>query len=352
MLEIDVHKFQQALLEWYDAYGRVLPWRAKGGQASNPYHVWISEIMLQQTTVATVKPYFEKFITQWSTLENLAAASLEEVLHAWQGLGYYSRARNLHKCAQQIVNEYNKNFPETEKELIALAGVGPYTAAAIAAIAFQQPAVVIDGNIDRVMSRLFTIETPLPEAKKEIRRWATQLTPQQRPGDYAQALMDLGAMVCTPTAPKCGLCPVQDFCKAVGQKPDEYPRKKAKESIKTRHTIFLWIENEQGEIFLEQRPPKGLLGGMMGFPSTGWESSKENHIYARVPFPTEAIQQAPLMGTVRHTFTHFHLVGKVAHMKANTVPLEGLWLHPSRFHKVALPTLMKKVALEARNFLR
>ncbi|MEI8321339.1 MAG: A/G-specific adenine glycosylase [Alphaproteobacteria bacterium] len=333
--------FQQSLLTWYDQKGRSLPWRAKGHEKPNPYYVWISEIMLQQTTVATVISYFNRFTAKWPTVKQLAEASLDEVLHAWQGLGYYSRARNLHKCARQLCLEHKGIFPHTEKELMALPGIGPYTAAAISAIAFQESSVVVDGNIERVMSRLFEIKIPLPAAKKNIKEVAASLTPAERPGDYAQALMDLGAMVCTPRLPRCDLCPVHSFCKAYGHSPENYPYKAAKIPKPTRKTVFFWIQNDRGEVFLERRPPRDLLGGMMGFPSTSWAT--KGHDLQNPLDKVEILKEKLLSGIITHTFTHFHLVGEVSFIQANHTTLVGQWVRPERFHELALPTLMKKV---------
>ncbi len=318
--------FQTQILQWYDTHGRDLPWRSKGVRP-DPYHVWLSEVMLQQTTVPTVKNYFLKFLDFWPTIHDLANASLDEILHAWQGLGYYARARNLHKCATDL----SKNFPKTKKELLTLPGIGPYTASAIAAIAFNEPETVVDGNIERIMARLFKIETPLPAAKKEIYDVAQTLTPQQRAGDYAQALMDLGSNICTPRAPKCDLCPVSSFCEA---KSEDYPRRLPKVQKPTRHALFYWIENERGEILLEKRPPSGLLGGMMGFPSSPWleELSVPENL-------------ATLSGHVKHTFTHFHLICRVVKKKE---PAQGLWVSPQNLNQHALPTLMKKIAAHAQ----
>jgi len=318
--------FQTQLLQWYNTHGRDLPWRSKGVHPT-PYHVWLSEVMLQQTTVTTVKNYFLKFLRLWPTVDDLANASLDEVLHAWQGLGYYARARNLHKCAGYL----SQNFPRTKKELLALPGIGPYTASAIAAITFDAPETVVDGNIERIMTRLFKIETPLPQAKKEIYEAAQTLTPQRQAGDYAQALMDLGSNICTPRAPKCDLCPVRGFCEA---QSEDYPRRLPKIQKPTRHALFYWVENEKGEILLEKRPPSGLLGGMMGFPSSAWLENLS------IP---ENLETLP--GHVKHTFTHFHLICQVAKKKEQK---PGIWVNPKHLHQHALPTLMKKIATHAQ----
>ena len=334
-----------ALLGWYDRHRRVLPWRAPAGRRADPYHVWLSEIMLQQTTVATVKSYFDHFVARWPRVEDLAAADLDAVLHAWQGLGYYARARNLHKCAKAVAGDHGGRFPDTEAGLLSLPGVGPYTAAAIAAIAFDIPASPVDGNIERVTARLRRITDPLPGGKKAIQAAARDLTPSKRPGDFAQAMMDLGAMVCTPRAPKCGLCPWHDPCaaRAAGDAAD-LPARAPKKAKPTRHGIVFWIVDGQGRVLLRRRAERGLLGGMMEVPSTDWRDD---------PWGMgEAAGQAPLAaavwaeaGEVRHTFTHFHLRLTVMHgTVAGGDIADGVWVHPRDFGAQALPTLMKKVA--------
>ena len=242
-----------ALLGWYDRHRRVLPWRALPGRRAEPYHVWLSEIMLQQTTVATVKSYFDHFVARWPRVEDLASADLDEVLHAWQGLGYYARARNLHKCAQTVARDHGGRFPDTEAGLLSLPGIGPYTAAAIAAIAFDVPASPVDGNIERVMARLRRITQPLPGAKTAIQAAARELTPQDRPGDFAQAMMDLGATVCTPRAPKCDLCPWCDACvaRAAGN-AEGLPARAPKKVKPTRHGIVFWTVDGQGRVLLRR----------------------------------------------------------------------------------------------------
>lgn len=294
-----------SLLDWYDRERRHLPWRAEPGQYSNPYHVWLSEVMLQQTTVATVKSYFAKFLTKWPTINALAAASLEDVLKEWAGLGYYARARNLHKCAQTIAFELGNTFPNTESELRKLPGVGDYTAAAIAAIAFDEPAVVVDGNIERVVSRLFRINEPLPKAKKQIKEATATITPPQRPGDFAQAMMDLGAGICTPKTPKCLLCPISAGCKAqkVGDM-EKFPAKAPKKAKPTRRAISFWLEHD-GHVLLERRPAKGLLGGMPGFFSTEW--------IERPDFPAQLIidDQSPRRTREIRCVCHCHAFGAI-----------------------------------------
>jgi A/G-specific adenine glycosylase len=337
------------LLAWYDRHRRAMPWRALPGKAADPYHVWLSEIMLQQTTVATVGPYFERFLARWPTVGDLAAADLDDVLHGWQGLGYYARARNLHKCAIVVSAELGGVFPDTEADLLKLPGIGPYTAAAIAAIAFDRRATVVDGNVERVMARLFAVEDPLPGSKEVLREYAISVTPDARFGDYAQATMDLGATICSPTKPACAICPLTDSCAArrLGIAGD-LPKKTPKAERPTRRGVAFWIVAPDGSVLLRRRVESGLLGGMMEVPSTDW-----------VPDGTwtrdDALKQAPvaagqvvdwheLKGMVRHTFTHFHLeLTVLAARVEDTYGLEGVWCVPGGFGDYALPTVMKKV---------
>ena len=262
-------RFQQALLKWYAEARRDLPWRAKAGEKTDPYRVWLSEIMLQQTTVKAVIPYYEKFIAKWPSATALAKAPRDEVLAAWAGLGYYARARNLHACAQIVAS----GFPVHEAGLRQLPGIGAYTAAAIAAIAFGEPAAVVDGNVVRVLARLFALETPLPSAKPIIKALAAKLTPTSNPGDYAQAMMDLGATVCTPRVPSCTLCPAAPFCAAKAQRlAERYPLRvlKSRKPLR-RGTAFVIVQNNGTgyNLLLRRRPDKGLLGGMIGSPKHG-----------------------------------------------------------------------------------
>ena len=296
-----------ALLAWYDRHRRVLPWRAGPGERPDPYRVWLSEIMLQQTTVATVGPYFRAFLERWPDVASLAAAPLDDVLHAWQGLGYYARARNLHKCAIAVARDHGGRFPDDEAALRALPGIGAYTAAAIAAIAFDRPAVVVDGNVERVVARLYAVETPLPAAKPELRRLAGDLTPDERPGDFAQAMMDLGATICTPRAPRCVLCPLMAGCRARARGiAEELPRRTAKPEKPTRRGVAFFAVDAAGAVLLRRRAEQGLLGGMMEVPSTDWRAEAWPMDEALRAAPLAADWRA-LPGTVRHTFTHFHL---------------------------------------------
>ncbi len=340
-------RLQKQLLDWYGAHGRDLPWRVVGGPA-DPYRVWLSEIMLQQTTVAAVRPYFEAFTRRWPDLEALAAADLDQVLHAWQGLGYYARARNLHACARMVASEFGGRFPDTEKALRSLPGIGAYTAAAIAAIAFDKRSAPVDGNIARVISRLYQIQTPLPGLTKEAAAVLAPLVPAGRPGDFVQAMMDLGAGVCTPNNPRCGDCPWRGDCAAYGAgTADDLPVRAAKKVKPTRHGVVFWVENADGEILLRRRPDKGLLGGMMEFPSTEWREVgwSLNDAVREAPLTAD---WRPLAGGVRHTFTHFHLeLTVLAGRCPRPGAAEGVWCGPDGFSRQALPSVMKKVARHA-----
>ena len=331
-----------ALLAWYDANARVLAWRVApgdraGGLRPDPYRVWLSEIMLQQTTVATAGPYFARFLDRFATVEALAAAPLEEVLGLWAGLGYYARARNLHACARLVAGSLGGCFPETQEGLRALPGVGAYTAAAVAAIAFDQPANVVDGNVERVMSRLFAVEAPLPSAKAELARHAAGFVTADRPGDWAQALMDLGATVCTPRSPACPVCPLGAQCAAFATgAPETYPRKAARPPKPQRFGACFVLSDDQG-VLLRRRPEKGLLAAMLEPPGTDWREH---------PFGAdEALAQAPVAagvweraGVVRHVFTHFALELTVYRASGAA---QGMTPHAA-LPQAALPTLFRK----------
>ncbi|ARJ66846.1 A/G-specific adenine glycosylase [Magnetospirillum sp. ME-1] len=337
------------LLSWYDRDRRVLPWRYAPGVAADPYHVWLSEVMLQQTTVAAVIPYFQDFTRRWPRVEDLAAAPVDEVMAAWAGLGYYARARNLHACARLVAEWRGGRFPDDEDALRQLPGIGEYTAAAIAAIAFGRPAVVMDGNVERVMARLFAVSEPLPGVKPRLKELAASLTPASRPGDYAQAVMDLGATICTPKSPACGLCPWRPACKAQGLGIAEtLPAKTARPERPTRKGIAFWLTAPDGSVLLRRRPPAGLLGGMMEFPSTEWRETGWNLDEAVPAAPLAPKSWTLLPGLVRHTFTHFHLELAVA---AGRTPAQaavrGVWCPLDRLEEQALPTLMRKVARHA-----
>jgi A/G-specific adenine glycosylase len=341
----------KALLAWYDAHRRRLPWRAGAGERADPYHVFLSEIMLQQTTVKAVIPYFGAFLARWPTVRHLAAAAQEEVLSQWAGLGYYARARNLHACAKAVSERHGGAFPDDEEALLELPGIGPYTAAAIAAIAFGRKASPVDGNIERVVSRLFAVDTPLPGAKPRIKALAASLVPDRRPGDFAQAMMDLGATICTPRAPACGICPLMADCAARAQgDPARFPVKAAKGDKPTRAgTAFLAVRAD-GAVLLRSRPEKGLLGGMTEVPSTPWEKAGAGHADAR-PHAPLAAPWRPLPGAVRHVFTHFalDLVVWRADLPATAAAPAGMrFVVPRDFGREALPSVMRKVLAHGR----
>jgi len=319
------------------------------GERPDPYRVWLSEIMLQQTTVATVTPRFIEFVARWPTVAAMAAAPLEAVLAEWAGLGYYARARNLHKCARVVVEDFGGDFPATEESLRALPGIGAYTAAAIAAIAFDRRAVVLDGNIERICARVAAEPTPMPAAKPVLRRVAEDLWPQARHGDFAQGLMDLGASLCRPKNPACTQCPVSAFCQAKAQgRAERFPVKPPRKEKPTRYGFVFLITDNHGQVLFERRPAPGLLGGMLGLPGGPWTQEP----VSECPAPAFLItnDEPPAVetcGTVRHTFTHFHLVLTIRRLNAPVAPAcvpAGLeWHNPDT---VRLPTVMKK-ALEA-----
>lgn len=328
-----------ALLSWYDLNARSLPWRTppRSGAKPDPYRVWLSEIMLQQTTVAAVGPYFARFLELWPTLGALSAAPREDVLREWAGLGYYSRARNLHAAAGAVAAL--GGFPVKEAELRALPGVGPYTAAAITSIAFGQPANVVDGNVERVMARLHAVETPLPGAKPELAALAARYVTSDRPGDWAQALMDLGATVCTPRTPACDRCPLAFACAArVTGAPETFPRRKARAAKPERHGVAFRLRRG-GDILLVRRPDKGLLGGMAALPTTPWRTE----VWTR----DEALDHAPAAvpwresGAVRHVFTHFALTLTVWTGEGDA---DGDWRSTTDVTALGLPTVFRKAA--------
>jgi A/G-specific adenine glycosylase len=321
-----------------------MPWRTRAPAVSDPYRVWLSEIMLQQTTVAAVAPYFQRFLARWPTVESLAQAPLDDVLAQWAGLGYYARARNLHRCAQTVAASGGR-FPDTEDGLRALPGVGAYTAAAIASIAFGRHAVVVDGNVERVMARVFAIGEKLPVAKEKLRAAAASLTPSLRSGDYAQAVMDLGATVCTPRQPRCMICPWAARCEARRRgDPERFPVKGAKSVRPVRHGVAFLLVREDGAIWLRRRQERGLLGGMLEVPSTAWEAEAPSHAAAKTAAPGASGWRA-LAGTVSHTFTHFELVLKVwmARGPAKLPDNRGMWVSAAELDRAALPSVMRKV---------
>ncbi len=334
----------QKLLKWYEANARHdLPWRSAPCGERDPYKVWLAEIMLQQTTCAAVIPYFENFTTKWPTVKALASADTDDIMHAWAGLGYYARARNMVKCAQEVAEQRQGQFPRAEEDLIELPGVGPYTAAAIAAIAFNGPSAPVDGNVIRVLSRLYAIADVMPANKAVVGEYAKAMLPKAQSGDFAEALMDLGATVCKPKNPNCGACPWGRDCVAYAQgEAVQYPKKAPKVEKPTRYGWVFWIENAKGEVLLERRPEKGLLGGMIGFPGTVWQ---DQEISAE-----QAADQVSELGDwktsealITHTFTHFHLHLNVLVFQMDKES-DGLWSAPSDFNKHALPSVMKKVA--------
>lgn len=327
--------FADRLLGWYDRSARALPWRIPphSDAVPDPYRVWMAEIMLQQTTVAAVAAYFERFTARWPTVAALAAAQDADVMAAWAGLGYYARARNLLACARAVVADHGGHFPGSEDALRTLPGVGDYTAASVAAIAFGRPSVVIDANVERVMARHRLIETPLPAAKREIRRELAPLVPDDRPGDFAQALMDLGATICTPRSPRCAICPLMADCRARGRADiDRLPVKPPKKAKPQRHGLAWWIE-EDGAIWLVRRPDKGMLGGMRALPGDEWTDS------------------APLESGILHVdhgFTHFDLRLTLVRRESALAAGEGEWWPLSALDAAGLPTLYRKLTDKMR----
>ena len=332
------------LLDWYDTHARDMPWRVppaarKAGVLPDPYAVWMSEVMLQQTTVAAVRDYHRKFLALWPTVEDLAAADDADVMAAWAGLGYYARARNLLKCARAVVADHGGVFPDDHDALLGLPGIGPYTAAAVSAIAFDRAETVVDGNVERVMARLYNIHAPLPGSKAELTTLAKALTPQERPGDYAQAVMDLGATICTPRNPACGICPWRSPCKArVAGTAPELPKKTPKKKTPTRFGIAYVARRSDGAWLLETRPESGLLGGMLGWPGSDWSEDPQPH-------PPIDADWSELEVEARHTFTHFHLRLKIvtATVDHAQTPMRGVFMSPTEFSPSALPTAMRKV---------
>jgi A/G-specific adenine glycosylase len=336
-----------ALLAWYDRHRRRLPWRAEPGARPDPYAVWLSEIMLQQTTVAAVQKYFSAFMARWPAVAELAEAPVEEVMKEWAGLGYYARARNLHACAKAVVREHGGRFPQSEEELLALPGIGPYTAAAIAAIAFDQRAVVIDGNVERVVARLAAIGTPLPHAKAATRTAADELTPHARPGDFAQAMMDLGATICTPQRPACSLCPLRDCCRALALGEQERIPVKAIKPERPLRIGNIFVLRANDKVLVRTRAPRGLLGGMTEFPGTEWRAvaaAPANEI----DFPVAARWQR-LPGCVEHIFTHFvlHLTVYLGEAPSAIAPAGMRLIDISDLRREGLPSVMLKVAAHA-----
>jgi A/G-specific adenine glycosylase len=341
------------LLDWYDRHRRDLPWRVAPGATADPYRVWLSEIMLQQTTVRAVAPYFERFLARWPNVQALAAAALDDVLKTWAGLGYYARARNLHACARTVAEQYQGGFPSTEAALAELPGIGPYTAAAIAAIAFGARTAAVDGNVERVVARLFALAQELPAAKPQIRNLAAGLVPPRRSGDFAQAMMDLGATICTPKAPACALCPWMEACRARRRgDPATFPRREPKRAGLMRRGAAFVALRADGCVLMRARPPKGLLGGMTEVPTTQWTHDFD---------AGKALRQAPLLGraqpkwrrlpgVVSHVFTHFPLeltVYRAQVAAGASAPAGARWIPLAGLGGEALPSLMRKVVAHA-----
>ncbi len=349
----DREAYGEALLNWYDENARVLPWRISprdrlAGHIPDPYRVWLSEVMLQQTTVATVDRYFKRFITIWPTVADLATAEESHVMGEWAGLGYYARARNLWRCARIISVEYGGIFPHCKSALLQLPGIGSYTAAAIAAIAFDHQEAAVDGNVARILVRLFNIDVPIAKSRTVIQDLANALVPEQRAGDYAQAAMDMGALICTPRKPKCGICPLQNRCEAYSAgTATDLPRKPPRKP-KAERVGFAYVGRRQdGAWLLETRKNNKLLGGMMGWPGTDWT--------AAAPIDAEpcAAEWDELLEAVSHSFTHFNLavVVKVAELSTDCTPERGFFLPASQFDPSRLPTLMRKIFVVASQHL-
>ncbi len=342
----------EKLLAWYDRHHRVLPWRVTPAEQArgvrpDPYHIWLSEIMLQQTTVEAVKNYFNAFVARWPSVHLMAEASEDDILRAWAGLGYYSRARNLKKCADIVALQHGGQFPNNAAALKELPGIGDYTSAAIAAIAFNEAVPVVDGNVERVISRLYVIDTPLPAAKPQIRTLMAALTPKSRPGDFAQAMMDLGATICTPRRPACVLCPVNDNCAALAARdPEEFPVKapKADKPIRTG-AAFVAIADD-GAILLRKREGKGLLAGMSEVPGSHWTARIDGDASVDAA-PFAASWKAA--GSISHVFTHFELRLTIFYAQnvAKSVAKDGWWSSPQELAGEALPTVMKKAIAAA-----
>jgi A/G-specific adenine glycosylase len=335
----------QRLLAHYDGHARMLPWRIPPGSGlrADPYRVWLSEVMLQQTTVAAVIPYYESFIARWPTVEALARADDADVMAAWAGLGYYARARNLIACARAVTNEHAGRFPDTEEGLRALPGLGAYTAAAVAAIVFGRRAVVVDANVERVVARLFVIDEPLPGGRAAIRAAADSITPETRAGDFAQAMMDLGAGICTSRAPRCLLCPLQDECegRATGR-PEDFPVKAAKREKPQRLGNVWWIERADGHVWIERRAEKRMLGGMVGLPGSAWDA-RGGAKDAAAPISGDWVT---LNRSVEHVFTHFRLTLTILKQEVPVgvqPPGEGQYWPLGRIGEAGLPTLFAKV---------
>ena len=338
---------REQLLDWYDENKRAMPWRATSYAQRDPYKTWLSEIMLQQTTVPAVVPYFLKFIKKWPSVEDLAQAEQDDVMNDWAGLGYYARARNLLKCAKVVANDYDGQFPDDYAALKALPGIGDYTASAIRAIAFDKPANVVDGNVERVMARLYAVKQPLPDSKPKLKALAAALAEGEhdRPGDYAQSLMDLGATICTPKSPKCLICPLRAFCDAYAQGVAEaLPRKKKKKPQPQRYGYIYWILDESNtRLLLHKRPDKGLLAGMTGLPTSEWVSDMDEARH--IEFLPETSLDVDKNKMIKHTFTHFDLTlyGGFAKLDKKSLSQDGyFWYDLKDLPSIGFPTVFKK----------
>lgn len=340
----NVEDFRASLLKWYDKARRPLPWRAPKGKFPDPYHVWLSEIMAQQTTIPAVIPYFLKFIRKWPTVHDLAKASPDDVMQNWAGLGYYARARNLHKCAAMVSEKLGGKFPQTQNELEELPGIGNYTANAVAALAFGKPANVVDANVERVMARIFAIREPLQQSKPELKRLAGTIASGEtkRAGDYAQSVMELGALICTPSSPKCMLCPVQDFCDGYAQDiAADLPIRNAKPEKPQKHGYVYWITDKKKRVLFEKRGEKGMLGGTIGLPTSAWldKALEKTHLDSRIKGNESRVM-------IRHSFTHFDLElhGITATAGDKDVPKDGnyFWVPLEQAETLGIPTLFKK----------
>lgn len=347
--KINGDDFRKHILDWYDQNHRSFPWRAPVGRKADPYKVWLSEIMLQQTTVQAVIPYYKKFLQKWPKLKDLANASVDEVLSEWAGLGYYSRARNLHKCANVLLEEYKGIFPPDPKDLKKLPGIGDYTSAAITSIAFDKPAIVMDANIERIMARVFLVKDPLPGAKKILKSYAGGLSEgrEDRPGDYAQGLMDLGSVICTPSKPQCGRCPVHQYCGAQSKNIAEELPVKSKSKVKpVKFGYYYWIESDDGYVAFERRPEKGMLAGMLGLPTSEWLIGLKDVNHPEAVSHHVKGKRINKALTVYHSFTHFDLqltgIKVSVKSKQNKVFENFKWVSLKDVKSLGIPTLFKK----------
>lgn len=338
--------FRKKVLDWYDAHRRILPWRALEGEQADPYRVWLSEVMLQQTTVQAVIRYFLKFIEKWPDVHALAKADNDDVMSNWAGLGYYARVRNLHKCAKIISNDYDGVFPSDQTALQKLPGIGDYTSAAIASIAFDKPANVVDGNVERVMARYHACKIAVPEGKKILKEYAALYADgfTKRTGDYAQALMDLGATICTPKSPACSLCPLNQNCSGYAQgTPEIYPLRAPKKERPKRYGYVYYITNKQGDVLIHKRPDKGLLGGMYGLPTSEWLENEGTLEHLRLA--ENKVVCTGGRSSITHVFTHFHLtltLFSCVILDNINIPLNYEWIDEEELQKLGMPTVFKK----------